>query len=58
MVYLGWTLQELIAPASVEFFTLEANDWATKDQWSSKSTKLQVLPYKLSEALHYPISVC
>ena len=35
----GWTLQELIAPALVEFFSKEgeaANSWVVRDLWSAK----------------------
>jgi hypothetical protein len=29
----GWTLQELLAPASVEFFSLEGKFWGANRRW-------------------------
>jgi hypothetical protein len=35
----GWTLQELVAPVSVQFFSLEANYLVTRDCWKKNSMK-------------------
>src|SRR5882757_1663526 len=52
----GWTLQELVAPSSVEFFSVEGCS-GVRIHWSNKFIRLLAYQSRLFKDMLYPISV-